>query len=303
MYEWNYAIQKMIDWVEDHIKENPSLDMVAEQVGYSKFYCSYQFRNVLGMTFRSYVAGRRLCAATLEIRDTHKSIIEIALEYGYSSQGALTRAFKSTYGCTPAAYRKKPVPVPLPIRKIVLTPSHYIIKGVVKMREYCLTNPEVWVEYIPAHKFMGIYDINAKGYGDLEKNSDFDQIEGILESLIPVQHPVVWSHHAGWFYQDGKKGYFYGTGLFNDYDGEVPKGFEIREIPDSYYLVFGHPKFEYPKDNGEVMRCVETLAWNFDPRSMGYEWNETLCQVYQRHMPNDRGYQVLRPIKKIKTTT
>ena len=25
MYEWNAAIQKMIDWIEEHITENPSL--------------------------------------------------------------------------------------------------------------------------------------------------------------------------------------------------------------------------------------------------------------------------------------
>ncbi len=101
------------------------------------------------------------------------------------------------------------------------------------------------------------------------------------------------------YYKDGTKGYFYGTGVPADYTGAVPSKFEIRNIPESYYLVFGHPKYDYLRDNGEVMRRVEDLAWNFDPRSMGYEWNETLCQDYQRHMWMDRGYQVLRPIKKL----
>src|SRR5699024_11570138 len=59
--------------------------------------------------------------------------------------------------------------------------------------------------------------------------------EGILESFIPFQHPVVWSHHAGWYYQDGTKGYFYGTGVPADYTGVVPSKFEIRDIPESYY--------------------------------------------------------------------
>ena len=104
-------------------------------------------------------------------------------------------------------------------------------------------------------------------------------------------------HHAGWYYQDGKKGYFYGTGVPVDYAGSIPRGFEMRNIPESYYLVFGHPKYDYLRDNAEVMRRVENLAWNFDPGSVGYEWNEQLCQDYQRHMWNDRGYQVLRPIK------
>lgn len=298
MYEWNYEVQKMIDYIEGHILENPTLDSISRAMHYSKFYCSRQFRLVAGMTLKRYIAGRRLYYATIQVRDTKKSIIDIALEYGYSSQAALTRAFQLTYGCTPAAYRKAPVPIPLPIRKAVLNPSHYVVKGVVKMSESILTSPQIWVEHIPAHRFIGLYDLNAKGYWDFEKRPDFDEIEGVLESFIPFQHPVVWSHHAGWYYQDSAKGYFYGTGVPADYTGVVPSKFEIRDIPQSYYLVFGHPKYDYLRDNSEVMRRVEELAWNFDPRSMGYEWNETLCQDYQRHMWKDRGYQVLRPIKK-----
>lgn len=298
MYEWNYEVQKMIDFIEEHIKENPSLDSISQYMHYSKFYCSRQFRLVVGMTLKRYLAGRRLYHATIQVRDTQKSIIDIALEYGYSSQVALTRAFQYAYGCTPAVYRKYPVPIPLPIQKVVLNPSHYIVKGVVEMSETILTRPQIWIEHIPAHKFIGLYDLHAKGYDDFEARPDFDEIEGILESLIPFQHPVVWSHHAGWYYQDGKKGYFYGTGVSPEYTGVVPSKFIVRDIPESYYLVFGHPKYDYLRDNGEVMRRVEELAWNFDPRSMGYEWNEVDCQDYQRHMWNDRGYQVLRPIKK-----
>ena len=299
MYEWNYAVQEMIDWIEEHLIESPTLDELANQVGYSKFYCSSQFQKIVGMTIRRYTAGRRLCAATLKVRDTNQPILDIAMEYGYSSQGALTRAFKDAYGCTPSAYRKNPIPIPLSIYKAVLRPSHYIKKGVVNMSETALTTPEVWFEYIPEHKFIGIYDINANGYGDFEKRPDFDIIEGTLESMIPIQHPIVWSHHAGWFYEGNNKGYFYGTGVPIDYSGPIPDGYEVRKIPASYYLVFGHPKYDYMKDNGEVMGRVEKLAWDFNPKTLGYDWNEKQCQDYQRHTWNTRGYQVLRPVVKL----
>ena len=86
-----------------------------------------------------------------------------------------------------------------------------------------------------------------------------------------------------------------------DYQGPVPEGFTLTGIlPESYYLVFFHPPFDYLSENGEVMRRVENLAWSFDPASIGYEWNEALCQDYQRHYPEVLGYQVLRPVKKIK---
>lgn len=50
------------------------------------------------MTLKSYLAGRRLCYAAIALRDTADKIIDIALQYGFSSQEAFTRAFVRAYG-------------------------------------------------------------------------------------------------------------------------------------------------------------------------------------------------------------
>ena len=100
---------------------------------------------------------------------------------------------------------------------------------------------------------------------------------------------------------NGERKYFYGLGVDVDYNGPIPEEFVLTDvIPESYYIVFNHPPFEYLSENSEVMKRVEDLAWNFDPKTIGYEWNETECQDYQRHYPEVIGYQVLRPVKKIK---
>lgn len=39
MYEWIYAVQKLIDWIDDHVIENPSLSQISFQAGYSPCYC------------------------------------------------------------------------------------------------------------------------------------------------------------------------------------------------------------------------------------------------------------------------
>ena len=46
-------------------------------------------------------------------------------------------------------------------------------------------------------------------------------------------------------------------------------------MPESDYLVFFHPPFDYIRDNAKVMGIVESIAWNFDPEPIGYKWNET----------------------------
>lgn len=299
MFEWNENVQKMINWIEEHLTENPSLLEMSNQIGYSPYYCSSRFHEVVGMTFKSYIAGRRLAMAALEIRDSNAGILDIAIKYGYSSQEVLTRAFMNAFGCTPAAYRKNPIPIKIPIIQVVFLPEHYTKKGEPTMNKTLLTDAHVRVEHIPAHKYVGIWDIEAAHYGEFWSRHDCDSVCGIIDSMNHVSHSIVTCHTAGWFYENGKKGYFYGFGVPQDYDGVIPDGFEIRELPASDYLVFFHPPFDYLKDNGEVMTRVEELAWNYDPKANGYEWNEDVCQDYQRHYPEVVGYEVLRPVRKI----
>lgn len=297
MYEWIYAAQRLINWIDDHAVENPSLSEISEQVGYSPCYCSEQFHRVVGMTLKEYMAKRRLCLAALALRDTEIPLIDIAFEYGFSSQQALTRAFTNAYGCAPAAYRRNPVPIPLTMKKIVITPSNYIRQGDIVMS---LVMPNYHIEYIPAHRFLGVYDCSETAEGPIWPAHDCDLLCGIVSSITGC-HPIVTNHTAGWKWVNGERKYFYGLGVETDYEGPVPEGFMLTDvIPDSYYIVFKHPPFDYLSENAEVMKRVEELAWNFDPAAIGYEWNENDCQDYQRHYPEVNGYQVLRPVKKIR---
>jgi len=297
MDEWVYAVQKLIDWIDDHVVENPSLSEISRQVGYSPWYCSEQFHRVAGMTIKEYMAKRRLCLAALALRDTDRSVIDIAYEYGFSSQQALTRAFGHAYGCAPAAYRRNPVPIPMTMKKIVITPSHYMKEGDFSMSH--LAVPTCRMEYIPAHRFLGVYEYSETAKGPIWPAHDCDLLTGIVQSMTDC-HPIVTKHTAGWKWVNGERKYFYGLGVATDYNGSVPDGFVLTDvIPDSYYIVFSHPPFDYLSENIEVMKRVEELAWNYDPSVLGYEWNETNCQDYQRHYPEGIGYQVLRPVKKI----
>lgn len=62
------------------------------------------------MQLRDYLRRRRLAFALREVRDSERSLLDIALDYGFSSHEAFTRAFKDAYGVTPSAYRAAPRP-------------------------------------------------------------------------------------------------------------------------------------------------------------------------------------------------
>lgn len=305
MNEWKAAIQKMIDWIELNIENKPSLLEMSQQIGYSPCYCSYLFHEVTGITLKSYMAGQRLCHATLELRDTNTKILDIAVKYGYSSQESLTRAFVNAYNLTPSSYRKNPKPIKLSIKLNVVFPEDYINNGGNSMSN--LKEASIRFEHVPAHKYIGIWDIRADNYCDFWKYHNCDEVCGIIESMRNVAHEIIGCHTAGWYYENGKKGYFYGLGVHTDYSGEIPEGFEVKEFPASDYLVFFHPSFDFLSENNDVMNRVEKLAWNYKPDKSdrwwipgGYEWNEKACQIYQRHFPEVIGYEILRPVKKIK---
>ncbi|MED9905382.1 MAG: AraC family transcriptional regulator [Lachnospiraceae bacterium] len=296
MKDWSEAVQQMLNWLEDNPDKNNTLMCISKEVGYSPWYCSELFHDATGMTLKSYAAKRRLAKITEELRDSDERILDIAIKYGLSSQEALTRLFRNEFGCTPAEYRKHPKILPFQISKRVLFPD-YDKERITQMEKARLA---ITVEHITAHKYLGVWEEKVDNYGEFWNYHSCEDVCGYVSSLGKLGHPIVTPHTAGWKIKDGKKIYFYGSGVELDYDGDIPEGFEIREFPESDYIVFSYPAFDYMKENMDVMAAVEELAWNYDPSEMGYIWNEDVCQCYQRHFPEKLGYQILRPVVKAK---
>lgn len=100
------TIENMVDWVEDNLAEEPTLDKMSDFVGYSAFYCSAKFHEVVGVSFKEYVVRRKLTLAAVDLLESRCRIIDIAIKFGFSSHEAFTRAFVKYYGYTPMEYRK-----------------------------------------------------------------------------------------------------------------------------------------------------------------------------------------------------
>ncbi len=99
-------IKKIVDYIEAHLNEDLSLDKIAKDLSYSKFYIARTFAQKTGVTVYKYIQGRRLTLAAQKLVETKKPVIEIAFEAHYNSQQAFTLAFSRLYLCTPQKYRK-----------------------------------------------------------------------------------------------------------------------------------------------------------------------------------------------------
>ena len=117
MHEWRRQVQQIVDAIDESIAarddEALTLRALAELLGYSEFHTTRRFKEVSGMPLRDYLRGRRLAFALKEVRDGDASLLDIALDHGFSSHEAFTRAFKRAFGVTPSAYRADPRPVVL----------------------------------------------------------------------------------------------------------------------------------------------------------------------------------------------
>lgn len=105
----NEHIQLMIDWMEDHVKQF-SLGGLSNYMGYSPYYCSFKFHQITGISIRRYILLRRLYLSTEDLVNNRK-IIDVAIDYNYSSQEAYSRAFKTVFGVNPREFQLHKLPV------------------------------------------------------------------------------------------------------------------------------------------------------------------------------------------------
>lgn len=299
MFEWNKFVQQMIDCIEENLTETLSLDKLARQLNYSTYYCTRQFHKYAGISLRDYIYLRKLISAVIDLRDTKCRIIEVAVKFGFSSQEAFTRSFVKAYGLSPSAYKKMHKPLPLLVKRNTYDP-YFLGLGDVVMKRDLRQNVQVSIQILPEHKFIGIRNINADNYFDFwtlqEKIPGLDchTVCGFLESIKSYNGQI-----GGWFYENDKKGYLYGIEVPSDYNAEVPEGMKCTLIPESLYVVFHHPPFDYENTAGDVHEALQKLMMDWDPNEHGYQYNDANNPTYQRHNPQIYGEAFFRPIKKL----
>ena len=321
MHEWYRMIQLIVDEIDDCIRsrsdESITLQRLAAKLGYSECYVSRKFRQISGMKLRDYLRYRKLAFALKRLRDTDGGILDIALEYGFSSHEAFTRAFKEAYGITPGEYRRNPVPVVL---RTILRPFDCYTLGIGGAGMNKPTNDvKTYFVTIPAHKFLHIRNYESIGYWDFwQKQSlipgqDCDTICGLLDSIQGKLDDM------GGEGDDSGSGQLmafinepsgricswgiplaeaYGVRLPLDYAGEVPPQMQLMEVPEGEYIVFEHGPFDFETENAAVEACIEKAMKEFDYPASGYQLDMTPGRVFYFYHDCERYWKYVRPVKK-----
>lgn len=112
--DYRERILRVLVYIQQHLDENTPLEDLARVAAFSPFHFHRVFRGMVGESVKEHVRRLRLERAVSRLKFTDTSIIQLALEAGYESHEAFTRAFKSLHGVAPSEFRSRRAPRTVP---------------------------------------------------------------------------------------------------------------------------------------------------------------------------------------------
>jgi len=104
--ETQRIVRKAIAYLYEHYMESISLDDAARYVGMSKEYLARCFHQEMGVTLVTYLNRYRVKQAKAFLDEGERSLTEVALEIGFSSNTYFSRVFKQEVGMSPSEYKQ-----------------------------------------------------------------------------------------------------------------------------------------------------------------------------------------------------
>ena len=105
--EWLKKLGAAIDYIEENLEKEISYEEAAHIACCSPYYFQRIFTYVSGVSLSEYIRRRKMTQAAFELQRTDKKVIDIALQYGYSSPTSFNRAFQNVHGITPTAAKAR----------------------------------------------------------------------------------------------------------------------------------------------------------------------------------------------------
>lgn len=282
------AVQRMQDYIDKNLNSNITIADLARVSMYSPWYSYRLFVKLLNMTPAVYIRRLRLSKSALRLRDENVKIIDISADAGFDSVDGYQRAFYREFGCNPYEYSICPVPIYL------FRP--YGIKYSQSGKETSMKEVKnVFIKNIvkPARKVIIKRGKEAKDYWAYCEEVGCD-VWGLLTSIKSISgEPVcLWLPHK--YILPKTSEYVQGVEVPVTYNSEIPDGFDIIELPECKYLMFQGEPFE-EADFGEAIEQVCSAIKKYDPKTLGYCWDEDNPRI-QLEPIGSRGYIELLPI-------
>jgi len=292
------AVQRVQDYIDEHIKEPITLNQLARAAGYSQWHTVRIFKGLLDKTPFEYLRALRLSKAAMLLRDQQPRIIDVALDFVFDSQEGFTRAFSKQFGISPKRYSLNPKPLQLFMPHRIRDYYLNLQKGVISMTKE--KNPRtVFAQVIerPARKVMLKRGVKASHYFEYCEEVGCD-VWGILSSIKEALHEPMGMWLPQNLIKAGTSVYVQGVEVPKDFAGEIPSGFEIIDLPPCKMMVFQGEPFDDEKF-GEAIEELWDVMKRYQPETYGFQWADELAPRFQLEPQGYRGYIEGRPVRPV----
>lgn len=107
----------LFEYIEANLHAKINIPDAARTVSLSPVHFTRLFSFAYGITPAEYIRRRKLSESLRLLQETDRTVLEIALRFGFAHEQSFTRAFFAEFGTTPGKYRSEhtELPVLLPI--------------------------------------------------------------------------------------------------------------------------------------------------------------------------------------------
>jgi len=292
------AVDRMQNYIKNHITESITLYMLANAAGYSPWHCTRIFNELTGKTPFEYIRALRLSRAAIKLRDEDVKIIDVALDFVFDSHEGFTRAFSKQFGMTPNYYRKNTPPLKLFIPSNIRDYYLMIQKGEDNMIKNSNVNT-IFVQVIdrPERKLILKRGIKATDYFEYCEEVGCD-IWGVLSSIKEAMYEPIGMWMPENLLKPGTSAYTQGVEVPISYAGEVPEGFDLIVLPPCKMMIFQGQPFDDEKFDEAINELWDTMKI-YNPEIYGFKWADEDGPRFQLAPMGYRGYIEARPVKQL----
>jgi AraC family transcriptional regulator len=107
-YEDGLSQQKLkqaVDYIQDHLGEDLSLNAIANELGMSQYYFCHLFKQSTGMSPHQYLIRQRVEKAKQLLKQREQAIAAIAMACGFANQSHFAKCFRQYTGMNPKQFR------------------------------------------------------------------------------------------------------------------------------------------------------------------------------------------------------
>ena len=283
------AVQKMQDYIERNLDQEISMADLSKAAGYSPWYAYRLFHNLLSMTPAVYIRRLRLSKSALRLRDERVKIIDVAYDSGFESVDGYQRAFYREFGCNPYEYSVNPVPIYLFKPYGIKYARRKEAKEMSEVKSIFIQRVEK-----PARKVIIKRGKTATEYFTYCEEVGCD-VWGLLCSIKSITNEPVCLWLPKHLIPEGTSQYVQGVEVALDFDGQIPEGFDVIELPKCQYMMFQGEPFAEENFEEAILQMWEAIK-KYNPEAAGYRWDDRNPRI-QLEPRGERGYIELVAVK------